>query len=230
MKLSTAFKMPFYIFRDVLFILLVYTPGPTGIILRRLYYQKKLKSCGKNLVVDVGVSIDGTDLITVGDDVFIDKYCIISTDLATQGVVTERKNSDYAYCKAELIIGSNVHICQGCIIMAYGGVEISDNCVMSAATKIYSLTNLANHPDDKGRVISIQPYSQAPFLLSPVVLKQNVWLGLQVIVMPGVTVGKNSFAASNSVLMGKFPENAYMVGQPAKVIRERFSKSDRSID
>jgi acetyltransferase-like isoleucine patch superfamily enzyme len=94
---------------------------------------------------------------------------------------------------------------------------------MSAGAKIYTLSNThmvdPAHPEN---IISIMPYDQAPFLLSPVVLHSNVWLGINVIVMPSVVIGKNSFCVSNSLLMKNFGENSYIAGQPASLIRNRF--------
>jgi acetyltransferase-like isoleucine patch superfamily enzyme len=106
--------------------------------------------------------------------------------------------------------------------MAYGGIHINDYCTLSSGSKIYSLSNLSCDPEDKSRIVSIMPYSQAPFILSPVVLDENVWLGLNCIVMPGTTVKKNSFASSNSLLMNEYPENSFISGQPGKRIRERY--------
>ena len=89
-------------------------------------------------------------------------------------------------------------------------------------SKIYSLTNTAYDLSDKSKIISLMPYTHAPFLCSPVVIKDNVWLGLNTIIMPKVTIGSNSFSVSNSVLLSDFEENSYISGHPAKKIRTRF--------
>lgn len=202
--------------------LVTYFPGQFGGFIRSQYYRRKFKRCGKNLIVEVGTIINGAELISVGDNVHIDKYCIISTGLKLVGSVTHKPNTDFDYAKGELIIGSNVHIVQFCIIMAYGGISIADSCLLSAGVKIYSHTNIPNDFEDKGKIITQLPYKDAPFLLSPVVLKNNVWVGLNSIIMPGVSIDRNSFVVSNSLVMGKFPENSYIQGQPATRTRERF--------
>ena len=221
-KLLSVLKIPFQIFRDILKLVLIYLPGPTGIRLRRLYYQRKFKSCGLNLIVEVGVSIDGADLISVGDDVFIDKSCIIATGSEVQGKIFRRDNKDFLHQDGEFVLGSNIHICQGCVLIGHGGFSAADNSVFSAGCKVYSLTNLSSIPQKSHEIISIQPYSQAPFLISPVVFNENTWLGLNTIVMPGVSVGRNSFVVSNSLLLDSYPENSYISGQPAKKIKNRF--------
>lgn len=215
-------KLPFIILGDLAKLFLIYTPGRTGVRLRRAYYQKKFKRCGDGLVVDVGVCIDGPELISVGDNVFIDKYCVIATGDKLIGKVEKKPNETFRFEEGEIVIGSNVHVAQFCILMGYGGIQFGDNVVLSAGSKIYSLTNTAYDLYDRSKVVSIMPYEQANFLLSSVILDTNVWLGLNVIIMPGVIVGQNSFCVSNSLLVSSYGENSYISGQPAKKIMERF--------
>lgn len=226
MKIVNIIRVPLLVIKDLARLFIMYMPGPTGIALRRFYYGRAFNRCGKNLVIDIGVSISGAEFISVGNNVYIDKYCVIATGKKLTGKIERKPNQDFNFTEGEIVIGDDIHIVQFCIIMGYGGVHIENNCVLSAYSKIYSLTNTAYDVNDKSQIVSLMPYTQANFLLSPVVLKFNVWLGLNTIVMPGVTVDKNSFSVSNSVLLDSFPENSYVAGQPAKRIRERFLTSN----
>lgn len=218
-------KIPFIVTRNIIEFFIIYMPGQFGTHLRYVYYKRKLKACGKNVVIDVGVIFSGIGHISVGDNVYIDKYCVLNAgDPPANGKIRKIANPAYGLSAGQLYLGSNIHIAQFCVIMAYGGVSVGDNCALSAGTKIYSLTNTPADPDDHAKVISIMPLSspEAPFLLSPVVLSDNVWVALNCIVMPGVCVGRDSFAASNSVLMGRFQENSYIGGNPAVKQGNRF--------
>ena len=53
----------------------------------------------------------------------------------------------------------------------------------------------------------------------PVTIHDNVWLGYGVIVMKGVTIGKNSIVGMNSVVTKDIPANSVAAGSPAKVIK-----------
>jgi virginiamycin A acetyltransferase len=53
-------------------------------------------------------------------------------------------------------------------------------------------------------------------------MEENVWLGLNTIVMPGVRIEKNSFSVANSVIINSFEENSYLKGNPAIKIKNRF--------
>lgn len=214
--------IPLIIVSDLLSLILINCPGKSGYTLRKIYYKKKFKKCGSNLRIDVGVNIECPELISVGDNVFIDKFCIISTGTNLQGNIIKLNNLEFTQEAGQIIIGNDVHICQFSIIVGYGGILIGNNVVLSSGCKLYSLTNTAYDLQNPKKVISLMPYSQAIFLLSPIVLDNNVWLGLNVIGMPGLIVGSDSFAISNSLLIGKFHSNSYISGVPGKKIRHRF--------
>jgi len=54
---------------------------------------------------------------------------------------------------------------------------------------------------------------------SPVVFEDNVWLGLNAIVLKGVTIGRNSVIAAGSVVTRSIPANVIAGGVPARVLR-----------
>jgi acetyltransferase-like isoleucine patch superfamily enzyme len=210
-------------FSSIYLLFIRYLPGNVGIVLRRRFYKPKFKYCGEGLIIGVGVLIDGENLISIGDNVVIDSYCVIATSEVLIGEIRERKNKFDVLNKGEIFIGDNVHLVQNCILMGHGGIFINRNSTLSAFSKIYSMSNLAYDPENRGKIVSIMPYSQAIFLLSQVVLEENVWLGLNSVVMPGVCIGKNSFSVTNSVIITSFEENSYLKGNPAKKINKRFN-------
>jgi hypothetical protein len=58
-----------------------------------------------------------------------------------------------------------------------------------------------------------------PGLSAPIRLENNVWLGLNVIVLKGVTIGHDSVVAAGSVVTRSIPPGVLAAGQPARVIR-----------
>lgn len=216
----------FQLLKGILKLFIIYLPGNIGYKIRYIYYKKTLKTIGYNVKIDIGVLIEGESLISIGDNAHIDKYCIISTGLDVKGSVSTVSNANHTVNKGEIIIGDNVHIVHNCIIMGYGGVQFEDNVVVSAGSKIYSLTNTPTNPEYPSQIISIVPYDQAPFLMGAVTLAENVWLGLNVIIMPGVFIGKDSFVVSNSLVLKSTEENSYLVGQPAINKKKRFNLTD----
>lgn len=94
----------------------------------------------------------------------------------------------------------------GCYIQALNGIEIDSSVLFSSGVKLIS----ANHDTtDKSQHIKA----------SPIVIKKNVWLGVNVVILPGVEIGENSSIGAGSVVTKTIPPNAVAVGNPAKVIR-----------
>lgn len=84
------------------------------------------------------------------------------------------------------------------------------NCVMCAPNVTISTTGHPVHPYYRTR--------GAHFSL-PIVIEDNVWIGANVAIMPGVTIGKNSVIGAGSVVTRDIPENVVAFGTPCRVIR-----------
>ena len=70
----------------------------------------------------------------------------------------------------------------------------------------------------------------------PVHIGENVWIGANAVVLPGVTIGDNSVIGAGSVVTKDIPANVVAVGNPCRVLREigehdkEFYYKDRKID
>jgi acetyltransferase-like isoleucine patch superfamily enzyme len=222
MKINKLLKAMANFIGSLSLLFVTHLPSGPGNRLRYWYYKRKLKYCGNGVVIDTGTVIEGCSLVSIGNNVHIDKSCLLTTGSVLQGKIFRKDYKDWMVPANEIIIEDDVHIVNHCMIVGFGGVLIKRNSTLSAGTKIYSLSNLPADPDCPEKVVSIMPYSQAPFILSPVLLEQNVWLGLNCIVMPGTKVNKNSFAVSNSLLLGEYEENSHLAGQPASKVKKRY--------
>ncbi len=67
--------------------------------------------------------------------------------------------------------------------------------------------------------ISTTIYNQGYDDIRPVVLKKGCWLGADVIVLPGVVIGRNCVIGAGSVVTKSIPDYSVAVGVPAKVIK-----------
>ena len=197
--------------------------GILGQKLRTFYYSKRARSCGKNLVVDEGVIIQGIKDIYFGDNVWIDKYCIL---MAGKIQIDENhcifKQQQLNVEEGVIQIGNNSHIGIRTIIQGHGGIKIGDFFTSSAETKIYSLSNDYNHSFN-GTVGNNQ---DTFFIKSKIVIADNVWLGLNTIILTGF-IDKDSFIAPNSLVITQVEKNSFMLGNPAKRIKDRFNEYDK---
>lgn len=53
----------------------------------------------------------------------------------------------------------------------------------------------------------------------PIVIGDNVWIGLNAIIPKGTEIGDNCIVSAGTVVKGKFPANSVITGNPAKVVK-----------
>ena len=106
-----------------------------------------------------------------------------------------------------IILGKRIFINSGCKFQDQGGVVIGDDCLIGHNTVLATL----NH--------DLTPSRRADMHPAPIVIGRNVWIGSNVTVLPGVTIGDNAVVAAASVVTKDVPENSIVVGSPARVVR-----------
>lgn len=127
------------------------------------------------------------------------------------------------YCDygRHITIGDNVIININCTFVDCNRIDIGSNVLIASNVQIYTAT----HPvETKERLIeNWTDADSAPFFRTyalPVKIEDKVWIGGGVIILPGVTIGKNSVIGAGSVVTRSIPENSVAFGNPCKVIRE----------
>jgi maltose O-acetyltransferase len=114
-----------------------------------------------------------------------------------------------------ILIGANCHIGFDAIWNGFGRIEIGDNVIIGPKSTIWTVNH--NFRSDK-----FLPYDEFEIAKS-VIVKQNVWLGINVSLAPGVTIGEGAIIAMGSVVVKDVPALSIMGGNPAKVIGMRDS-------
>ncbi len=111
---------------------------------------------------------------------------------------------------AELEIGNSTFINYGTSICATQSIRIGQKC--SIGNHCIVLDNHFHSLEPERR--STMPPS------APVVLGNNVWLGVRVTVLPGVRIGDGAVIGAGSVVTKDIPARTLALGVPARVIRE----------
>ncbi len=114
-------------------------------------------------------------------------------------------------------IGENFYANYDCIIIDVCPVNIGNNVFFGPRVCIYTAT----HPIDAKVRKSLIEYGK------PVTIGNDVWIGGNTVVNPGVTIGSNVVIGSGSVVVKSIPDNVIAAGNPAKVIRE-ITDSDKA--
>lgn len=114
---------------------------------------------------------------------------------------------DYGY---NIEIGEDFYSNHNLIILDCAKVSIGDNVFIAPNCGFYT----AGHPlDYKTRNEGLE-------FAKPIKIGNNVWIGGNVVVLPGVTIGDNSVIGAGSVVNKDIPENVVAVGNPCRVLRE----------
>jgi len=114
---------------------------------------------------------------------------------------------------AEIRIGDETRI-HGACIHAYKLVEIGNNCLIAANCQIFDGNGHdLSFPDVKNRI-------NTKGTCRPIKIEDNVWIGANSIVLPGVTIGKGSVISANSVVVKDVPSMVVAGGNPAKIIKD----------
>ena len=108
---------------------------------------------------------------------------------------------------ATLSIGNYVYMNAGTSIEAWNDVQIGEHVFMAPFA---SIIDNDRHEVEPGAVL----------YKGPTIVGNNVWLGRNAAVMPGVTVGDGSVIGVNSVVTRDIPPNSFAAGAPARVIRK----------
>ena len=106
-------------------------------------------------------------------------------------------------------IGSNFYANFNLVIVDDGEVHIGDN-VMCAPNVTIATTGHPLHPEIRRH--------GAQFSL-PVTIGDDVWLGANVVVLPGVTIGAGSVIGAGSIVTRDIPEMVLAFGVPCRVVR-----------
>lgn len=119
---------------------------------------------------------------------------------------------DYGY---NIEIGENFYSNHNLVILDGAKVEIGDNVFIAPNCCITT----AGHP------INIDERNRGLEYAYPIKIGNNVWIGAEANILPGVTIGDNVTIGAGSVVNKSIPANSIAVGNPCKVIKTILDKT-----
>ena len=198
-------------------------PGPIGDRLRYGYYRKRLKKLGKGVRICEGVEIQSPEFVSVGDNTWIDRNVIIIAGPLREGnrVIKRKLNNNFQGFEGHLYIGVGCHLAPFSLIQAHGGVSIGNFITVASGVKIYSMSHHYREENiDSSKIYkfsSMAPDADQLLIVAPVVLKDNSAVGLNSVILPGVTIGKNSWVGVLTWVKQDIPSGSIVIGAPGSI-------------
>jgi len=197
-----------------------YIPGISGYFFRKLFYPRLFKRVGKGTHFGRSITLQHSSKISIGMNCVIDEYC----KLSAQG------DDD-----SEIILGNEVLLGRGSFIGTRDGkVSVGDFSNIGSGCRLGTTTQIslgkyvllaancyiggAQHTFDRTDIpIMRQGYESR----GGVTIEDDVWLGTDVKVLDGVTIGTGSVIGAGSVVTHDIPPFSLAMGIPARVHASR---------
>jgi maltose O-acetyltransferase len=117
-------------------------------------------------------------------------------------------------------IGENTFINMNCVFLDNNKIIIGKNCLIALSVQIYTATHPIKVIDRIKYDETSKHYTHYVTSTKPVTIGDNVWLGGNVTILPGVNVGSNVTIGAGSVVNKNIPDNVLAAGNPCKIVRE----------
>ncbi len=121
---------------------------------------------------------------------------------------------DYGF---NIEVGKNFFANYNCTMLDVAKITIGENCFMASNVAIYTAGHPI-HPDSRN---SMYEYG------IPVTIGDNVWIGGNTVICPGVTIGSNCVVGAGSVVTKDIPDWSVAAGNPCRVIRKITDEDKR---
>ncbi len=184
------------------------------------YYSNRLKKCGKNVSIGVGVKIVNPEYISIGDNVTVsDGVTLIARGekgieigdgvMLCDRVYIDTERPDEGYVK----IGKNVYIGTGTTLFGHVGLEIGDDSLLAQNITITPYSHIFTDPCQN---IALQDGHTRR-----VTIGRDCYIGMGVCIMYSADIGDGAVVGAGATVVKPIPPYTVAVGNPAKVIKER---------
>lgn len=162
--------------------------------------RRRFAHWGEGARIEAFAKLISPNLVQVGNNV---KICEHAWFNATD---------DRGDCKPTLTIGDGTYIGRFVHINAWQEVVIENDVLIADRVFISDCEHM--HINTEVPIIR-----QGDTFKGAVRLREGCWLGIGVVILPGVVVGRNSVVAANSVVTKDVPDYTVVAGMPAKIVK-----------
>lgn len=177
------------------------------------WLSKRLRVCKG--IIECPVRIENPQNISIGENVYIEKGVFLKA-------ITERRDAIF---HPSIEIGRDTYIQRDCLLYCIDSIKIGEGVGIAANTMITDNVHGDFRPghmqfsinEDIPDVFIQKLFERELYSAGPVVIEDNVHIGLGCIIMPGVTIGHDSIVNARSVVTRSVPPYSIVSGNPAKI-------------
>lgn len=172
-------------------------------LINKFYYEPLLRyrctTVGKNVRCDGDIPlIEGIGDVIIGDNVFV----------GNSGAWFFGSNLPQ---KPRLVVGDNTTINYRTVISIESSIRIGRNCLIAEECKIF---------DNNSHGIDYRKRDMTDADVAEIVIEDNVWIGMNSIVLKGVRIGMGAVVAAGSVVTKSVPSMTVVGGVPARILKK----------
>ncbi len=189
-------------------------------VLRGIAYRTVLGGIGSPCLIEEDVRIQVARRIFLGNRVFVGQYSYLDGGTSFLRLGDDVHVARYCTVRAGergISIHHGVGINIRCFLDGNGGLEIGADTLLSPGVQVVS----GNHVFKDPKV----PIRFQGTAYGKVSIGEDCWLGTNVVVVPGVTIGRGSVIGAGAVVTKDIPEFSIALGVPAKVVGRRGVKT-----
>jgi acetyltransferase-like isoleucine patch superfamily enzyme len=194
---------------------------------RNVYWQTRLGMRGTDSIIECGAHLEYPARIRIGSQCTVARNSILRANTDSNAALTIGNGSSI---KENVLINTNrgkISIGDDCWVgpysLIYGnGDVIIRNHVMIAS---HCAINTVSHHSSRTDI----PMSQQGIYTAPVVIEDDVWIGIGAVILQGVRIGRGSIIGAGAVVNRDVESGTVVAGVPAREIRQRNDDKSDSI-
>jgi nodulation protein E len=181
--------------------------------------------------------------VTLGKNVYIDTAYGFASFFSEQQPGLTLGDASGAYDRTSFVVGAKGHITvgaytvlNGTYLVCHNRITIGDHCLIAWGSVFTDSWLDARAPLDARREVlrraAIDPMRRlAPVTMPrPITLEDNVWVGFDSVVLPGVRLGRGAVIGCKSVIAEDVSPYAVVVGNPGGLIAAREAIADAEVE
>lgn len=113
-----------------------------------------------------------------------------------------------------IAFGKDIFLNQNVTFVDLGGIYLEDNVLIGPGSRLLTVNHI------------VDPVKRRGIKVDSIRIKENAWIGANVTILSGVTVGKNSIVAADATVTKDVPDNVIVAGTPARIIKEIIAEKE----